>query len=421
MSRRLYSNDADSLSKGSYDTHSESLMSPAEDNSFMMPVNNKNKPKRNRSAFIIFSSEMRSVLKVEGKEKVNSNEMMVKLADAWKNLKEEERKRYQDMAEKEKVKYLLELNEFYQTHPFDLIQNKTKRNHVKKPCSAYGLFLKETKKTVKAEHPELKMADVLKIVAERWKNLEEKERMKYQNQAQLEKEATKAKLDEQTAANNGDKTDLTFLPQKRLQSQKRVKKALLRENLKMKSGSPDLYKIEETETLDSSPFEDAVFAPVAENQAAEPMINANFFTGFNNDDLFSSLPALTFNFNRLPSIEPIFQNTQSKFEPTKQISTAPLTMPPMEIAELKPKKSNDFLMDLLNFHSIQDNFDGRYSVKDSMVKKVSSTCGTSMNRAAKSSRQALNDALVGALNFDAPTDFGLNFFNFDATFSEINF
>lgn len=389
----------------SLETHSnsESLSSPAEE-SFLMPVNNKkNKPKRNRSAFIIFSSEMRSVIKVEGKEKVNSNEMMVKLAELWKNLKEEERKRYHDMAEKEKVKYLLELNQFYQNNPFDLIQNKTKRNHVKKPCSAYGLFLKETKKAVKAEHPELKMADVLKIVAERWKNLDEKERSKYQGQAQLEKEATKAKIDEQTQ-NMEDKSNAIFLPQKRLQSQKRVKKALLKENLKVKSNEID-FKIEDVETLDSSPFEEAVFAPSTEVQSMES-INTNFFGSFN-DDLLFNLPTLTFNFNRLPSTEPIFPiNNQSREEGVKQlVNTTPA---PMELGELKPKKSSDFLMDLLNFHSIQENFDKKYSMKDAMF---STTCGTSVNRVAKSSRQALNDALVGALSFDAPSDFGLNFFN----------
>ena len=110
---------------------------------------------------------MRSKIKAEGNQMTNSNEMMIKLADLWKNLKADDKKKYSDMAEKEKVKYLLELNEFYQTHPFDVIQNKTKKNHVKKPCSAYGLFLREAKKAVKVEQPDLKMADVLKIVAER--------------------------------------------------------------------------------------------------------------------------------------------------------------------------------------------------------------------------------------------------------------
>jgi len=71
--------------------------------------------------------------------------MMVKLATMWKELDDESRKKYNDQAEKEKVRYLLELNNFYQSHPFEVIQNKTKKNHIKKPCSAYALYLKEQK------------------------------------------------------------------------------------------------------------------------------------------------------------------------------------------------------------------------------------------------------------------------------------
>lgn len=111
---------------------------------------------------------MRTKIQAEEKKKLNSNEIMVKLADLWKNLKDEERRRYTEMADKEKIKYLVELNQFYQTHPYEVIQNKTKKNHIKKPCSAYGLFLKDAKKIVKAEQPQLKMADILKIVAEKY-------------------------------------------------------------------------------------------------------------------------------------------------------------------------------------------------------------------------------------------------------------
>jgi len=69
--------------------------------------------------------------------------MMVKLASLWKDLADDEKKKYHDEAEKEKMRYLMELNEFYQKNPFEVIQNKTKKNHVKKPCSAYALYLKE--------------------------------------------------------------------------------------------------------------------------------------------------------------------------------------------------------------------------------------------------------------------------------------
>lgn len=114
---------------------------------------------------------MRAKLRNDKFEKLNSNEMMVRLAELWKNLAENEKKKYHDQAEQEKVRYNTELTNFYQKNPFEVIQNKTKKNHIKKPCSAYAIYLKETKVTIKQEHPNLKMADILKIVAERYNTL----------------------------------------------------------------------------------------------------------------------------------------------------------------------------------------------------------------------------------------------------------
>lgn len=393
MNRQLYTYEFDNLSQNS----------PAEEPKTTVPMTKKDKPKRNRSAFIIFSSEMRPLIKSENGQKLNSNEMMVKLADLWKGLKEEERKKYNDMAEKEKVKYLLELNQFYQTHPYDVIQNKTKNNHVKKPCSAYGLFLKETKKVVKTEQPDLKMADVLKIVAQRWKALDDNKRRIYQEQAKVEKEVVKAKINEHTS--DEEKLYAASLPQKRLQSQKRVKKALLRETVKLNNGSsPDNLKMEELETSDSSPFEEAVFANISESCESEV---ANTFTPFPTDDmLFDSFCTFNLNLTKMPSIEPMFQTIRESAH-IEKIN---------DISEMKSKKSNDFLADILNFQTIQDN---------TCVKQASnfSTNGA-LNFSARPSRQFINDTLINALDFgySAELDFDcLNFENRFNNFSGINF
>jgi hypothetical protein len=140
---------------------------------------------------------MRAKLRNDKYEKLNSNEMMVRLAELWKNLAENEKKKYHDQAEQEKVRYNAELTNFYQKNPYEVIQNKTKKNHIKKPCSAYAIYLKETKLDIKQERPDLKMADILKIVAERWKLLTEERRAIFQKKALLEKEATKIKISQQ--------------------------------------------------------------------------------------------------------------------------------------------------------------------------------------------------------------------------------
>ncbi len=93
---------------------------------------------------------------------------MVKLAEKWKSISESEKKRYYDLADQEKNRYMIDLDNFYRQNPNEVIQNKTKKNHIKKPCSAYAIYLKETKKDIKEENPDLKMADILKVVAERY-------------------------------------------------------------------------------------------------------------------------------------------------------------------------------------------------------------------------------------------------------------
>jgi hypothetical protein len=123
--------------------------------------------------------------------------MMVKLAEMWKSITENEKKKYYDLADQEKNRYMIDLNNFYIQNPNEVIQNKTKKNHIKKPCSAYAIYLKETKKDIKEEKPDLKMADILKVVAERWRNLSDEVRIEFQRKAQIEKEETQIKINQQ--------------------------------------------------------------------------------------------------------------------------------------------------------------------------------------------------------------------------------
>jgi hypothetical protein len=204
----------------------------------------KKKPKRNRSAFIIFSSTKRAELKSLHDPELNSNEMMVKLAELWRDLPEYQKRMYHDEAEKEKLRYLHDLNEFYENNPNEVIQNKTKKNHVKKPCSAYALYLKDTKKIIKNESPDLKMADILKVVAQRWRELNETQRSVYQQKALAEKEVTKAKMNEYLSC----KVEEPVLPkksspqQKKEQSRKKPSKA---SDFQLEENSFSNFRLEE--------------------------------------------------------------------------------------------------------------------------------------------------------------------------------
>jgi len=191
-----------------WDTLDSFLCSSFQSNSSPNPIFSPNqvlikkdklkKPKRNKSAFILFSSEKRKELKKESNGQINSNEMMVMLANLWKDLDVKDKEKYFVQAETDKERYLKELNNYLENCPDGVIKNKTKKNHVRKPCSSYAIFVKEMKEVVRKERPELKMADILKIIAERWKGLNEEDKVIYQEKSRKDKEFVKAKLDEQS-------------------------------------------------------------------------------------------------------------------------------------------------------------------------------------------------------------------------------
>ena len=188
------------------------------------------KPKRNKSAFLLYSAEKRAQIKAKG-EKLNSNEIMGKLADLWNALPQSERKGYEAEAKRDKERYLNEMEIFKRENPDAKdSHNRTKTNHVKKPSSAYGLFLKEATADIKKETPKLLMADVLKIVSYRWKNLSENERAKYQDEARKEKELSQARLGQNLLKTHNISID-SLLQQGTVEKlEKQVKKRVKREN-----------------------------------------------------------------------------------------------------------------------------------------------------------------------------------------------
>jgi len=241
--------------------------------------------------------------------------------------------------------------------------------------------LKEAKDVIKSEKPNLKMADVLKVVAEKWKSLDDKQKIKYQSAAQVEKEAVKCKIAESAASDEGSMP----LPQKRIQSQKRVKKALIRENAKI--ANTEGFRMDEVETSDSSPFEDAVFVSRSESTYAE-------CERFNEE-----LPVINFNWCRMPSMDPIYYNAQEEIVKKE-------TEVVFDATELKNKKSNDFLFDLLNFQARKECYEQDLYFAENFIEDVS-VYNTLRNQAVNPSHRFINEPLAKAL------DFGLNEIDFD--------
>ena len=366
---------------------------------------------------------MRAKIRSEQKEKLNSNEMMVKLANLWKELPDDEKKKYFDQAEKEKVRYLLELNDFYQNFPFEVIQNKTKRNHVKKPCSAYALFLKEMKKTIKAQNPSLKMADVLKVVGEKWKSLSEEERAVYQDKAQAEKEMTKAKINEHMIREIQDSKKAP-IPQKRVQNQKRIQKALLKENVKIEGLFDHKAEHDDPKLEEPALVKHQVTTSTLQNKQPNLFDTPDLTFDFAN--FFSST------FPKLGLPEPsILTKFESKDERSSNLNKdASFILSLCETTNRVARKSSDLILDLLNFHSRQETVEKKDSQApqdnasrfNSLIQNQTqnnnnnSNNNNTTNNNISSRAQIMNDTLINCLNFEPSADFNFDSFNVKLNF-----
>lgn len=187
----------------------------------------KKKPKRNRSAFILFSIDIRNKQNVKALDELNPNDKFVKIAQLWKEADEETRQLYEQKAKQEKVKYASELSDFCKTFPSEPIQRP--RNYIKKPCNAYGYFLKDMKEEIRKQNPEMRMCEVLRIVGERWKLLSAENKEKYELQAEASKKNFKEEVTKQMEAIKKVKTDngAVIIPQGKNNSPVKVQESLV--------------------------------------------------------------------------------------------------------------------------------------------------------------------------------------------------
>jgi len=144
-------------------------------------------PKRNRSAYFLFSMDIRAKLKAEKNKNLTPLETQALVSKYWKNLSFDEKEKYEQKAKEEKLEYLVAIDKFYSNLTPETIE-KSKTNKPKKPCSAYAHFVRDIKTDLKKENPRLIMQEVLHIVSEKWKNLDDKTRAIYEEKARIDKE-----------------------------------------------------------------------------------------------------------------------------------------------------------------------------------------------------------------------------------------
>lgn len=156
------------------------------------------RPKQTMSAYLFFSTErLRNIKKGKNQQ---LPDIVKGIAAEWKTLSAAKKKTYEKLEAKDKQRYEKEKQEYEQQGYFinsdgvksnSVLPKKPKfLDHIKLPKKAmppYCCFNTEMIKKIKAKIPDLNITTISKKVSEQWSGLNEKERNKYHNQAELEK------------------------------------------------------------------------------------------------------------------------------------------------------------------------------------------------------------------------------------------
>ena len=174
-------------------------------------------PKGARAAYTFFMKEMQPQVKKEfaGVDRIEIQRILGK---RWRALEPHERKRYEDMAAEDKVRFQVEMQQYTASQavasPSQVPESRSLReepnehvdddHHPSRPvkrqrkCSkdpaapngaraAYTFFMKETQPQVKKEFAGVDRNEIQRILGERWRALEPHEKKRYEDMAAEDK------------------------------------------------------------------------------------------------------------------------------------------------------------------------------------------------------------------------------------------
>jgi len=174
-----------------------------------------NAPKRNLSAYFIFTNERRAALKAQHPDK-KLTALTTLMAAEWKSMDADKKKAFQDRAAEQKKKFEAAMVEYKKTESYAQHQLKLSAwkaeakltadkkaakkpkdpNAPKKPPTAYFLFAARIRKEVTEANPEMKMTEIAKVIGRKWKETSDAAKKPFQDEANRMKQAHKERVAE---------------------------------------------------------------------------------------------------------------------------------------------------------------------------------------------------------------------------------
>lgn len=141
-----------------------------------------NAPKRFKSSYICFFMAKQPEIKEELGQHASVSAISKRSAELWKDLPAEERAHWDDVAAKDKQRYMMEKSTY--TGPWQVPWKRAKRDPSapKRPMSAFLLFTQGRRAEIKKKYPDMKNTEVSRVLGDMWHNLSDQERAPFQEE-----------------------------------------------------------------------------------------------------------------------------------------------------------------------------------------------------------------------------------------------
>eukprot|EP00543_Licmophora_paradoxa_P003446 CAMPEP_0202448528 /NCGR_PEP_ID=MMETSP1360-20130828/7347_1 /ASSEMBLY_ACC=CAM_ASM_000848 /TAXON_ID=515479 /ORGANISM="Licmophora paradoxa, Strain CCMP2313" /LENGTH=338 /DNA_ID=CAMNT_0049066155 /DNA_START=576 /DNA_END=1592 /DNA_ORIENTATION=+ len=151
-------------------------------------------PKRFKSSYICFFMAKQPLIKEELGDKANVTEVSKRSAEMWRNLSTEDRAYWDDVAEKDKQRYMAEKATY--AGPWQVPWKRARKDPSapKRPMSAFLYFSQERRKQIKNENPSMKNTEISRILGDIWRNASEEEKRPHVEREKSEREKYKIEI-----------------------------------------------------------------------------------------------------------------------------------------------------------------------------------------------------------------------------------
>jgi len=167
-----------------------------------MPRANKKKkdpnaPKGPLTAYMLFCGDYREKVKRDNPN-ISFGQVGKELGRLWKEADAAEKDKYEQLAQQDKMRYKRDMETYQESKALtsseeEEVQTPKSKKRKKDPnapkgaLSAYMIFSREIRTQVKDQFPEASFGEIGKHIRERWRNMSEEEKQKYNDAAEEDK------------------------------------------------------------------------------------------------------------------------------------------------------------------------------------------------------------------------------------------